>query len=478
MKKGIYIYTLLFLAVLSLGSCKKWLDVKPEDKFIEEQLYSTPQGFDDALNGFYINNGSNKLYGATLTSTTMDVLAQLYLVNSLNSEYLMSTYSYLESSPKAKIDNIWTSMYLNIANANKYLESLDKYGAVLDAKKLNQYKGETYGLRAFYYFDLMRMFTKPYTTADSLMKVLPYYDKTGYDASDYKPTNYIMQKVLADLKTAEDLLLANDPAVNQTQVSKVTLSYGRDSRNYRMNYYAIKALQARVNLWKGNKAAALAAAKVLIDNQSKFPWIVAADLNSPSTSNKIFGTEMIFGVENPKLNDLFDEVFNPTLSDGDILAPNTTGAFINTTVFEGVATDYRNQFVWKVAGRPYPTSFKYQDGGNTSYNFNRTVPLIKMGEMYLIAAECEPDNTTALTYLNLLRTKRNLAALPATTTPSALVTAIMKEYRKEFLGEGQLFYYYKRTQTASIINGGSNTAQSLTTANYTFPIPLSETSVR
>lgn len=187
---------------------------------------------------------------------------------------------------------------------------------------------------------------------------------------------------------------------------------------------------------------------------------------------------MIFGVENPKLNDLFDEVFNPTLSDGDILAPNTTGAFINTTVFEGVATDYRNQFVWKVAGRPYPTSFKYQDGGNTSYNFNRTVPLIKMGEMYLIAAECEPDNTTALTYLNLLRTKRNLAALPATTTPSALVTAIMKEYRKEFLGEGQLFYYYKRTQTASIINGGSNTAQSLTTANYTFPIPLSETSVR
>lgn len=289
MKKGIYIYTLLFLAVLSLGSCKKWLDVKPEDKFIEEQLYSTPQGFDDALNGFYINNGSNKLYGATLTSTTMDVLAQLYLVNSLNSEYLMSTYSYLESSPKAKIDNIWTSMYLNIANANKYLESLDKYGAVLDAKKLNQYKGETYGLRAFYYFDLMRMFTKPYTTADSLTKVLPYYDKTGYDASDYKPTNYIMQKVLADLKTAEDLLLANDPAVNQTQVSKVTLSYGRDSRNYRMNYYAIKALQARVNLWKGNKAAALAAAKVLIDNQSKFPWIVAADLNSPSTSNKIFG---------------------------------------------------------------------------------------------------------------------------------------------------------------------------------------------
>jgi hypothetical protein len=476
MKRVIYTYTLLVFAILSFTGCKKWLDVKPEDKFIEDQLYSSPQGFTDALNGLYINNGTNALYGATLTATTIDVLAQLYLVNGSNSEYTMSTYNYADNKSKAKIDGIWTNMYLNITNVNKFIENLDKRGSVLDAKTLGLYKGEAYGLRAFYYFDLMRMFTKAYVS-DSTQAVLPYYDKVTYQFTDFSPNNYIMQKVLGDLKTAEDLLAVHDDAVTQTRVSKVTATYGRDSRNYRMNYYAIKALQARVNLWKGDKVTALAAAKMLIANQAKFPWTVLADLNT-AVSNKTFATEMIMGVENPKLNDLYDAVFNPTLFDESLLAPNTSGTFINTTVFEGVPTDYRSQYVWKVAGRAYPTFFKYQDGPNPAYNFYRTVPLIRMGEMYLIAAECEPDNALALDNLNTLRLKRNIAALPITTTPAALITNIMKEYRREFYGEGQLFYYYKRTQTVSVIAGASNASMTISPASYVFPVPLSETTPR
>ena len=478
MKKKINGYIIL-LSVLTIAfsGCKKWLDVKPEDKFIETQLYSTPQGFADANNGFYINNGDNKLYGATLTGTNLDVMAQLYLVSSENASYYkMSTYSYTESTPRGIIDGIWTNLYLNIANTNKFLESLETHKTVLDTKTHDLYRGEALGLRAFYYFDLMRMFTKAYAT-DSLTKVLPYYDKITYQISEYMPTNYVMQKVLLDLKNAEELLQISDPAYSQTLVSRPSNTYGRNSRNYKMNYYAVKALQARVNMWKGDKATALAAAKLVIGNQSKFPWITLADL-STGVGNRIFGTEMIFGVENTKLNDLYTSTFSAALFDTNILAPNTSGSFINATVFEGYATDYRNQYVWLVNGRPYPTFFKYQDVGNTSYNTNRTVPLIRMGEMYLIAAECEQDNATALDYLNTLRLKRNIPALPAGTVGPALTTGIMKEYRKEFYGEGQLFFYYKRTQTTSVISGGSNAAVAITAANYTFPIPLSETTPR
>ncbi|WP_421941815.1 RagB/SusD family nutrient uptake outer membrane protein [Pedobacter sp.] len=470
-------YYLLVLLALTFTSCKKWLDVKPEDKFIENQLYSTPQGFADANNGFYINNGDNKLYGATLSCTTMDILAQLYLVSSGNaSHYQMSTYGYSQDRPKATIDGIWTNLYLSIANANKFLESLDTYESVLDVKTRNLYRGETLGLRAMYYFDLMRMFTKSYS-ADSLSEVLPYYDKITYEFSEYKPSNYVMQKVLQDLKNAEELLQGSDPAMTQSRISRLSNTYGRDTRNYKMNYYAVKALQARVNMWKGDKAAALKAAKVLIENQSKFPWTTLSDLTL-GIGNKIFGTEMIYGVENTKLNDLHTSSFSAALFDSDILAPNTSGTFINATVFEGYATDYRNQYIWKVNGRPYPTFFKYQDVGNTSFNTNRTVPLIRMGEMYLIAAECEPDNTLAVDYLNTLRLKRNIPALPTGTTGQALTTAIMKEYRKEFYGEGQLFFYYKRTQTSSIISAGTNAAMTITAANFTFPVPLSETTPR
>ncbi|WP_199142008.1 RagB/SusD family nutrient uptake outer membrane protein, partial [Pedobacter sp. ASV12] len=162
MKKK-FIYIGVALAIMALAGCKKWLDVKPENKFVEEQLYATPQGFEDAMNGFYIKNGSNEMYGSVLTMTTMDVLAQYYLVNSGNNQYTMSTYNYSDAKSRAIIDGIWSNMYLNILNTNKYFESLDKYGQILSDKSLKRLKGEAYGLRAFYYFDLMRMFTKPYT---------------------------------------------------------------------------------------------------------------------------------------------------------------------------------------------------------------------------------------------------------------------------------------------------------------------------
>ena len=56
--KLLYIYLILLISVCITG-CKKWLDVKPENKFIEEQLFSNPQGFYDVLNGFYNKNGQN-----------------------------------------------------------------------------------------------------------------------------------------------------------------------------------------------------------------------------------------------------------------------------------------------------------------------------------------------------------------------------------------------------------------------------------
>lgn len=440
-------------------------------------MYSSPVGFADALNGLYINTGSTRLYGGTLTMTTMDVLAQLYLVNNVNKEYLMSTYNYTEKTSKEKIDVIWTQMYVNILNANKFLESLDTYGAILDSKTLNTYKGEVLGLRAFYYFDLMRMFTPTYTTPDSLNNGLPYYDKTGHEISPYRPNNFVMQKILTDLTAAETLLANNDPAVGQTQVSLPTESRSHTARQFRMNYYAVKALQARVNLWKGNKSEALAAAKFLIDNQSKFPWTSVSDLNG-AHSNKVFSTELIFAAENPKLPDVFESVFNPTLSDGELLAPNVSGSFINVTVFENLQNDYRSQFIWKTTGKPYPTFFKYQNGANALYVYNNTVPLIRMGEMYLIAAECEPDKGLGIAYLNALRTRRNISALASTITSLELQTNIMKEYRREFYGEGQLFYYYKRTRATGIISAGTNANLVMAARNYTLPMPLSETAPR
>ncbi|WP_316815766.1 RagB/SusD family nutrient uptake outer membrane protein [Pedobacter nyackensis] len=472
-------YILILLGFIGIGTftaCNKWLDVKPEDKFIERDLLSSPQGFADVMNGFYINMAGNNMYGARLTSTTLDAMAQLYRVGDGNASFMMSNYTYNENSAKLMIDAIWSDFYSAITNANKFLENLDSYGSVLPSNTKALYQGETYGLRAMYYFDLLRLFTPTYSTADSVARILPYYDKTGFGISEFQPSNFIMGKILEDLNKAEALLVNADPAVTAARISKESLDRdGRTSRNYRLNYYAIKALKARVYLWRGDKESALKEAKFIIENQSKYPWVVNSDFTAANAANRIFATEMLFGVENLKLETIFINNFSPAIEDATLLAPESTGAFVKNTVFEGKEADWRYTQWFKIEGKPYPTFFKYKAVSSEGFipSSGLTLPMIKASEMYLIAAECEPNEVTALDYLNSLRTNRNI--LPVSVLNA---TEIMKEYRKEFYGEGQLFYYYKRTSAGSVISANNNASRSISKANYTLPIPLSETTPR
>lgn len=93
--------------------------------------------------------------------------------------------------------------------------------------------------------------------------------------------------------------------------------------------------------------------------------------------------------------------------------------------------------------------------------------------MYYIAAECDPDQTEALEYLNTVRRNRGL---PVDITDYTTLNAeLEKEYQKEFFGEGQLWYYYKRTSIATIPTPNSVSGTiSIPLSSYVFPLPDDE----
>ncbi len=95
--------------------------------------------------------------------------------------------------------------------------------------------------------------------------------------------------------------------------------------------------------------------------------------------------------------------------------------------------------------------------------------------MYYILAETETNSTAALAYLNQVRLNRGLTALTSTAT---LDDEIKKEYQKEFYGEGQLFFYYKRRNLTLIPSGISTSNITMTKAKYVVPLPASETDYR
>ncbi|MCK7558215.1 RagB/SusD family nutrient uptake outer membrane protein [Chitinophaga sedimenti] len=98
----------------------------------------------------------------------------------------------------------------------------------------------------------------------------------------------------------------------------------------------------------------------------------------------------------------------------------------------------------------------------------RLLPIMRLPEMYYIAAEAAATPDEGLVFLNQVRVARGL---PALTSSATLNAEIAKEYRKEFYGEGQYWFYLKRTNAATVPDGVAGT---MTQDKYTFPLPLTQ----
>ena len=465
MKKIYKCFIVVLSTVVSLSSCNKFLDVKQEDKLLDEQVFSSAKNIKAYLNGLYVKLGGSALYGENLTLSVPDILAQSYNVGGNHSSAQLASYTY-GGTPSSTISSIWSSAYSTIFNVNQFMSGLDKAAGVLDANTDSIYRGEALAIRAMIHFDLLRLFGPRYSTPDSISKDpnlgIPYNTADEVIVNPILPANKVMNLIMADLSRAERLLSTD-----------MSMTY---ERKYKFTYYSVKALQARVNLYRGNKTEALACAMVLINNSNKFPWVVVNSfIGEKASPDKIFSSEMIFGAYNPDLYKVgfgHIKLFNANLSDASILAPNDA----RLTALYPEATDVRFgfQFWDQPANKDYKTFLKYTEAEDKTKLFRNTVPLLKLSEMYYIAAECEAEGgnmTTASNYLNMVRANRgiNTIAFPVTATP----VEILREYRKEFYGEGQLWYYYKRTNATTILDGTKTGTQTVTPI-YVIPKPTAE----
>ena len=89
--------TMLLLG--TLVSCNSWLDVKPEDRIMDDELFKDKDGYMIALNGIYSELNGTSLYGRNLTVGMIDVMAQYYNCGITYHNFsLYMDYSYGQSS--------------------------------------------------------------------------------------------------------------------------------------------------------------------------------------------------------------------------------------------------------------------------------------------------------------------------------------------------------------------------------------------
>lgn len=470
---------LLFLVTVLAPGCTKWLDVQPTDKFTETQVFSDLTGASTALNGMYLHLTGPGLYGRSLTMTTVEILAQRYNIGNAHDYYNYQNYLYAEGNVKGNFSLIWENAYVLIVNANAYIANLDKYKGNIPLAADSVLRGEAIGLRAMMHFDILRLFGPIYNTKDSVAKSIPYYRKAQTAIAELLPANQVIDSVLNDLALAETYL-QSDP-IRSGGVVKNIQNDGHDfwrNRNQRINYYAIKALQARAHLYRNNKPAALEAARAVVEGGAQwFPWTPPGRfVTDRANPDRTLSSELLFCLFNINQYASHDVLFASDIPEDEILAPNDGRL---KTTYESNESDYRYNSWWILAstgGKSFRTFFKYADVIVADSLFRYKTPMIRLSELYYIMAECEPDAAKGRAYINTVRKNRGLPDLAAT---AVVNTELQKEYQKEFYGEGQLFFYYKRRNVTSIPNSAATSGTvSMNAAKYVLPLPLSETQYR
>lgn len=463
-------------------SCDSWLEVKPYDKISEGELQKSEEGYQKMLNGIYIDLNSDALYGQSLSVEMIEVMGGAYAIGTDNSVWGnykdLSNYQYGTEYWRNRLDQTWNKAYALILNCNKILENIDQNQDLFTGGNYYAVKGEALALRAMLHFDMLRLFGPVYAK-DSDKKAIPYYNKHTNSPEPILTAKEVAEKVVADLEEAR-ILLANDPVKTEGTLmsgSQDGTSNFMRYRALRLNYYAVEALLARVNLYMGNKTEAFKYATDVIKtaDQGIFPFVdKSLVIGSPADPDRIFSSEVLFALTNTSRSKIHKNFYDPSRLPNYVFRMDDN--LMSNIVYGGAATtggyqdDYRYRANWIATGSNR-YFYKYSDMVANGSIQNTMIPMIRLGEMFLIAAESQSDNlANGVQYVNALRRNRGVANLQ-TLTPDLL----KYEYIRELYGEGQLFYLYKRLNSDIITSSNANKNPKASDLIFVVPLPDSET---
>ena len=443
---------IVFCALLVFSSCQEWLTIQPETQVTKDDMFKTQAGFYDALIGCYTLMRNNYAPDGPMVVGTVELMANLWSVTvDGGTSYELSVHDYRDDFVDDNLGTLFLQQYEVIANLNLLLEYIETQDRVLTDDEYGQYKGEALALRAFTHFDLIRLWGPMPGQVDDAYEYLPYEKTLQLENYPYSTYREYMNDLCADLDSAEVLLEA-------------TKSAAFNNRN-QMNYYAVLGLQARVHLWLGENDEALRYARLVKDaageeGQALFALGTQEDLNM--YDRVWYNHEQLFGLVMEEFNDNM-------LGDGDLAQYSQRTANLNALYS---VNDIRLQLWFADDGTGYRSPNKYDNWASfdtEAPNVTRSVPLIRLSEMYLIIAECAPLDEANAAYEEFMLSRGVEAEELTDDNREEILT---EEYMREFYAEGQMFYVYKRFGTLTMRWATKECGEDV----YVLPLPLRELS--
>jgi len=422
----------IFLILLTLTSCKKFLDVQPRDAVSDEETIIDKTSAQTAVRGLYRALGSDNYYGSLFQ--TFGYLSGDNIQWTGSQAVIQQFISHAVTADNANVATVWSGIYVTINRANQII---DKIPALADSSfstaDRNALLGEAYFVRGLSYFDLARtwggvqLVLKPTVTIN---------DTKGIRRSTLAET---YAQVFSDLQTSATLL-------------------AETTNRYRATRKTAWALLSRYYLYQQKWDSAIFYSTRLIDDATNYkllkPYSAFFANNALATAESIF--EISYSATNTNGHRNY---WQPPANGGTRQwAPNDAlVSLLNAGGNRNTAIAVTNQGLWY---------------GNFYYRSPATDPayILRIAEQYLIRAEARAQRNElegALADLNAVRDRAGLTA-STVTTQSEILLAIENERRLEFAFEPHRWYDLVRTGRAATVLGVTDEKR------YLLPIPIAE----
>ncbi|WEK37259.1 MAG: RagB/SusD family nutrient uptake outer membrane protein [Candidatus Pseudobacter hemicellulosilyticus] len=443
MKNKIF-QSLLALSLLTgITGCEKRLDIDPVNSIREEDALKTSADVEALLVGAYSDMGDADLYGGS-----MYILSELMAAGNEVAwwgtfQTYGQVYNHNITVNNAQVANMWMSAYKVINDCNTVLANLN---LVVEDRR-DKVEGEAKFIRGTVYFDLVRLFAKPWNqgnpTVNDGVPIILTPTKIPLTEENKKARAKVAEvyaQVIQDLLDAESLLGGHRKYTDFFASSEVA-----------------SAMLARVYLQKGDYPNAAEAADKVISSDvwtleptyydDVFPY--DSDNEAKVMTNT---TEDVFAIQvtnTAGTNDFFTFYYYR----GDIT--------VEPAFFDLFEPDDERQYMYDGDGYIYKYTMQYSN-----------VHIIRLAEMYLTRAEANFREGTAIGAepvddVNIIRGRVGLGGYDIA---DLTLDNIILERKLELALEGFNLQDIKRTEGAAGITSWDS-------PKLVFPIPDRERKV-
>mgnify|MGYP001532263886 FL=1 len=423
--KRIHIYILTAMVLLNSSCSADWLDLNTTSSVETGQAIVTLDDAQIALNGIYRLASGHSYYGDNYwyygDCRAADVQAR---ITKGDGKRVSPYYAYnVLASDNLNIVLPWNTVYKVIRQTNNLIQKIES-GSIQssDTKELNRIKSEALVMRGLSLFNLTRLFGMPYTNDKGASLGVPI--ETSPSDPTHKPSrNTVAQcyeQVVSDMSNA---------------LSGLT----QETSNGYINYWAAQALLSRVYLNMGEYQKAYDAATDVINNNGGRYQLYSYE-EYPNVWGQDFQSESLF--------ELYITLSEPSGGTGGEGAPMV---YANEATIDWnnliLSEDFLNLL------NEDPKDVRHCLTKESVIENNTGLPTAARHEkVYLNAAEAGLKKGTNLeeaqSYLNDIISRRTTDTSQQVSTETFTLDRILKERRKELVGEGEIFYDYLRNGLA------------------------------